>query len=319
MEPTKSFVSVVIPVYNEEDDIGELHRRFKNTFAGEDLPDYEMIFVNDGSSDRSRDLILDLISRDPAVKEIELSRNFGHQAAITAGIDHAGGDAVIIMDADLQDPPEMLPAMIAKWREGWDVVYAVRSARKGNIFKNAIYKLFYRILRRISSVDIPLDSGDFSLIDKKVADLLKSMPERNRFMRGLRSWAGFKQTGLSYERPERFSGAAKYTLPKLMRLALDGIFSFSTLPLKIFTFFGISVSALSFLGIGVVLYFKLFTDMAIPGWAATVIPILFLGGIELIGIGLLGEYITRIFDEVKQRPLYVIKEKRGFGDTQAHR
>lgn len=315
MNSVHPYISVVIPTYNEEEILPELFHRVNNVLNNSaNIGDYEIILVNDGSADRSMEVMLELCQHNPKLKVIELSRNFGHQVALTAGIDFASGDALILMDGDLQDPPELIPRLIEKWKGGWDVVYAVRKGRKENIFKRIMYKMFYRILRFISEIDMPLDSGDFSLMDKKIVNVLKSMPERNRFIRGLRSWIGFKQTELEYERERRFAGRPKYTLSKLMRLAFDGIFSFSTLPLRIATVMGFLVSMISFSGILLVLYFKLFTNKAIPGWAATVIPVLFLGGVQLICIGALGEYIARIFSEVKQRPHYVIKFKKGFDD-----
>lgn len=315
MNSAQPYISVIIPIYNEEETLSKLFQRVSNVLNNSaTISDYEIILVNDASTDRSMQIMLELSQSYPKLKIIELSRNFGHQVALTAGIDFASGDALILMDGDLQDSPEIIPQLIEKWQAGYDVVYAVRKSRKENIFKRITYKMFYRILRSISEIDMPLDSGDFSLLDKKIVNVLKSMPERNRFIRGLRSWIGFKQTELQYERDKRFAGQSKYTLSKLMKLAFDGIFSFSTLPLRIATVMGLLVSMLSFLGIVLVLYWKLFTAKAIPGWAATVIPILFLGGVQLICIGVLGEYIARIFSEVKQRPHYVIKFKKGFDD-----
>lgn len=312
MGKSQPLLSIVIPIYNEEESLPELYRRLCSSLSIAEIADYEIIFVSDASTDMSMGIILALHQSDPRVKAIEFSRNFGHQAALTAGINHASGNAVILMDGDLQDPPEVLAKMVEKWKEGWDVVYGVRKNRKENIFKRAMYKLFYRIFHYVSNIDIPQDAGDFALMDRKIVNLLKSMPERNRFIRGLRAWAGFKQTRLEYERDRRFAGDVKYTWSKLMKLALDGILSFSVLPLKIISFIGLLVSMTSFFGIAMVLYLRLFTDTAIPGWTATVIPVLFLGGIQLLCIGILGEYIAKIFDEVKQRPHYVIKDKRGF-------
>jgi glycosyltransferase involved in cell wall biosynthesis len=243
---------------------------------------------------------------DPAVKVVNLSRNFGHQAALTAGLDYARGDAVVCMDGDVQDPPEIIPTLVAQWRDGNDVVYAVRKVRKEGFIKRGCYAAFYRLLRRLSMVSIPLDAGDFALMDRRVVDCLKALPERSRFIRGLRSWVGFRQTGVEYEREKRFAGVPKYSWSKLVHLAVNGLLSFSALPLRMATAVGFMISFCSLLGIIVALYLKLFTDLAIPGWTATVIPILVLGGIQLLSIGILGEYIAQIFDEVKQRPLYVV-------------
>jgi len=245
---------------------------------------------------------------DPVVKVINLSRNFGHQAAITAGLDYSKGDVVVCMDGDLQDPPEIIPTLLARWRDGNDVVYAVRRVRKEGFIKRACYAAFYRLLRSFSKVSIPLDAGDFSLMDRRVVDCLNNLPERSRFIRGLRTWIGFRQTGVEYEREKRFAGTTKYTWAKLIKLAENGLLSFSAIPLRIATAFGFVISFLSLFAIVLVLYFKLFTDAAIPGWAATVIPILFLGGIQLLSVGILGEYIAQIFDEVKQRPVYLVND-----------
>lgn len=312
MEKSQPLLSIVIPIYNEEDSLPELYRRLCSSLSIAEIADYEIIFVSDASTDMSMKIILALHKADPRVKVIELSRNFGHQMAQTAGIDHATGKAVILMDGDLQDPPEILTGMIEKWKGGWDVVYGVRKSRQEGISKRVMYKLFYRILHYVSNINIPIDSGDFALMDRKIIDLFKAMPERSRFIRGLRAWVGFKQTPLEYERDKRFAGDVKYTWYKLTKLAIDGMLSFSTLPLKIVSFIGFLVSVLSFLGIATVLYLRLFTDRAIPGWTATVIPVLFLSGIQLLSVGILGEYIARIFDEVKQRPHYIIKDKKGF-------
>jgi dolichol-phosphate mannosyltransferase len=243
---------------------------------------------------------------DPAVKVVNLSRNFGHQAAITAGLDYAKGDVVICMDGDVQDPPEVIPTLVARWRDGHDVVYAVRKSRQEGFLKRGCYAAFYRLLRRLSMISIPLDAGDFALMDRRVVDCLKALPERSRFIRGLRTWVGFRQTGVEYEREKRFAGMPKYTWLKLVNLGVNGLLSFSAIPLRMATAFGFMISFSALLGIIVALYLKLFTDLAIPGWTATVIPILVLGGIQLLSIGILGEYIAQIFDEVKQRPLYLV-------------
>jgi glycosyltransferase involved in cell wall biosynthesis len=300
-------LSVVIPIYNEQATLSELYRRLTHVLS-ENLAElaYEIVFVNDGSTDGSIQILSVLHADDRAVKVVNLSRNFGHQAALTAGLDYAKGDAVICMDGDIQDPPEIIPTLVARWRDGNDVVYAVRKLRKEGFIKRGCYAAFYRLLRRLSMVSIPLDAGDFALMDRRVVDCLKALPERSRFIRGLRTWVGFRQAGVEYEREKRFAGAPKYTWSKLVHLAVNGLLSFSALPLRMATAVGFMISFCSLLGIIVALYLKLFTDLAIPGWTATVIPILVLGGIQLLSIGILGEYIAQIFDEVKQRPLYVV-------------
>ncbi|EKE14075.1 MAG: glycosyl transferase family protein, partial [uncultured bacterium] len=242
------------------------------------------------------------------------SRNFGHQTAVTAGLDFATGDAVAILDADLQDPPEILPKFFEKLSQGYDVVYAIRKKRKENIFKKAAYSLFYKILHLIASVDIPLDSGDFCVLSQRMVKTINSFPERNRFIRGLRSWAGFKQIGLEYEREKRFAGESKYGLKKLFKLAFDGIFSFSFIPLQIMFILGSASLFLSILGIFLAVYMKYFTTAynRVPGFATTTILIMFVGGLQLFSIGVMGEYLRRVYDEVKQRPQYIIESKIGF-------
>jgi len=302
--------SIVVPIYNEHENIPELFRRLRpviDTLDGR----VEVIFVDDGSRDDSFALLLDLHRQDPRFKAISFSRNFGHQVAFTAGIEHATGDAVILMDGDLQDPPEVLSLFIAKWKEGFDVVYAIRKKRKENILKRAAYASFYRILKRLSYLDIPLDSGDFCLMDKRVVDTLRRLPERNRFVRGLRTWAGFRQVGLEYERHQRFAGSPKYTLGKLIRLAYDGVFSFSTAPLRAAVYCGFALSTLAFLGGLYLVYQRLAHKIDLVGWTSTMVVMTFLGGVILATLGVIGEYIGRIYDEVKSRPLYVIREKIG--------
>jgi len=303
-------ISIVIPIYNEEETILELYRRLSATFSRLAY-DYEFIFVDDGSHDNSFHLLRSLYERDRHVKVLSLSRNFGHQIAISAGIDHASGDAVILMDGDLQDPPEVLSQFIKKWEEGYEVVYAIRTKRKENILKRAAYAVFYRILNKISYLNIPLDSGDFCIMDKGVVEVIRQLPERNRFVRGLRTWAGFRQTGLSYERDRRFAGKPKYTFGKLLKLAYDGIFSFSTTPLRIAIYTGISAALVAFIGAAVVIYEKIENDIPIAGWASTMVTLFFLGGVILVTLGIVGEYIGRIHEEVKHRPLYVLRQKLG--------
>jgi dolichol-phosphate mannosyltransferase len=311
-----ALLSIVIPIYNEEATILELYRRLTAVLI-QSLAEfaYEIVFVNDGSIDGSMHILIKLHSDDPSVKIVNLSRNFGHQAALTAGLDYAKGDVVICMDGDLQDPPEMIPSLIARWKDGNDVVYAVRKVRQEGLVKRLCYAAFYRLLRRVSMVSIPLDAGDFALMDRRVVNCLKAIPERGRFIRGLRTWIGFRQMGVEYEREKRFAGTPKYTWAKLMKLGVDGLLSFSAIPLRIATALGFAISLCSLFGIMVALYFKLFTDNAIPGWTTTVIPILFLGGIQLLSIGIMGEYIAQIFDEVKQRPVYLVQ---GILDADGH-
>ena len=303
-------LSVVLPVFNEKENLPALYRRLTSVLDTEGTP-YELVFVDDGSADGSIELLHEMAVEDSRVKVVELARNFGHQVAISAGLDFARGDAVIVMDADLQDPPEVLPQFIAEWRAGNDVVYAIRGQRKESWPKRMAYAAFYRMLRKASNVDIPLDAGDFCIMDRRVVNLLQSMPERNRFVRGIRSWVGLRQTGLSYERQARYAGRPKYTFGRLMLLALDGFISFSHTPLRVASLLGLSISLLSFLLAGFYFVKKLTTGLSPPGFATLVVSIFFLAGIQLITIGVMGEYIGRIFDEVKQRPLYVVRRVTG--------
>ncbi|MBK6430023.1 glycosyltransferase family 2 protein [Candidatus Amarolinea dominans] len=304
--------SVVLPVFNERESLAELHRRLSSVMIALAEP-YEIIYVDDGSRDGSGDLLAAIQQNDAQVRVLHLSRNFGHQAAISAGLDHASGDAVIVLDADLQTRRRFCP-LLAQWRLGFDVVYAVRRERKENLFKRSAYDIFYRLLRQVANVEIPLDAGDFCVLDRRVADVLRKMPERNRFMRGIRSWIGFRQIGVPYNRAARFAGQPKYSLLKLLRLAFDGFFSFSYLPLRLASLFGLLVSFLGFL-LSVWTVYKRFTLPEFPsGFATIVVGVMFLGGIQLIALGVIGEYVGRIFDEVKQRPLYIIGERRGFDD-----
>jgi dolichol-phosphate mannosyltransferase len=304
-------LSVVVPIYNELEVLPQLVERLTRALDGAGAAAWEAILVDDGSADRSFDALRDAHARDPRVKVVRLARNFGHQVAISAGLEHASGDAVIIMDGDLQDPPELVPEFVRLWRQGWDVVYAVRRTRQEAWIKRAAYQLFYRVLRMLARLDIPLDSGDFCLMDRRVADVVVRMRERNRFVRGLRTWAGFRQTALAYDRDPRAGGAPKYTLRRLVQLALDGIIGFSYFPLRLGTLLGIGAAAVSFFGILFVLYLRLFTDRSIPGFASTAIIILFLGGVQLFTLGLIGEYVGRIYDEVRRRPLFVVRERIG--------
>lgn len=305
-------LSVVIPVYNEHENLAALYERLVATLDGVGLS-YEFIFVDDGSHDGSLTLLHQLARDDRRVVVVELARNFGHQVAISAGLDHTRGDGVIVMDADLQDPPEVLPQFIAAWRAGHDVVYAVREHRKEGWVMRAAYALFYRILQRVAQIDIPLDAGDFCIMDRRVVTLLSAMPERNRFVRGIRSWVGLDQIGLRYERQGRYAGAPKYTVSRLVYLALDGLVSFSYLPLRIITVLGFAVSAVSILLAVFYTIQRLTVGLNPPGFATLTVAIFFLAGIQLTTIGVIGEYVGRIFEEVKRRPLYVVRRIRGRG------
>ncbi len=305
-----SHLTVVVPVFNEEANLPELSRRVRETLEAGGIP-YRLLFVNDGSRDGTLASVRALAASDPRIRALSFSRNFGHQVSISAGIAHADGDAVVVMDGDLQDPPEVIPELLRKWGEGYDVVYAVRRKRKEGILKRAAYALFYRLLRRISSVEIPLDSGDFSLMDARVAALLRSFPERNRFLRGLRSWVGFRQTECVYERMPRHSGHPKYRARHLLKLALDGFFAFSTVPLHLATYLGFLAAGLGFLYLLFALASRfLYNNPA--GWTSLAAIVLFLGGTQLMILGILGEYLGRVYEEVKQRPLYILDETIGF-------
>jgi dolichol-phosphate mannosyltransferase len=305
--------SVVIPVYNEEKNIRELYRRLTNTMEGLARP-YEVIFVNDGSRDGTLNHLKAIQAQDPHVKVLDLARNFGHQAAVTAGIDHAVGKAVIVMDGDLQDPPEVILEFVERWQQGYDVVYAVRGKRKESILKRLAYASFYRFLRAMSDTDLPLDAGDFSLMDRKVVAVLRQMPERNRFVRGLRSWVGFNQVGVEYERAKRYEGEPKYTLKALVGLATNGFVSFSKLPLRLATYLGVLVSVLAFLAGLAVVILRLVAEVKPQGWTSLMVVVLFLGGVQLITVGIVGEYIGHVLDEVRQRPAYIVREWSRGGD-----
>lgn len=306
-----SFFSVIVPMYNEEEVISTTFARLKQVMdsTGEQ---YELIFVNDGSKDSSAEIIKGLAKLHHEVVLVDFSRNFGHQIAITAGMDYARGDAIIIIDADLQDPPEIMLQMIEKWREGYEVVYGKRVKRKGETwFKKTTAKMFYRTLRVLTNVDIPADTGDFRLIDRKVCDVLKGLKEKNRFVRGLVSWIGFKQTSVEFIREERFAGETKYPLKRMLRFAGDAITSFSYKPLRIASYIGFTISFFSFIYLLIVVYQRLFTDSTTAGWTSIVAINLLFNGIILILLGVIGEYIGRIYDETKNRPLYIVRERIG--------
>jgi glycosyltransferase involved in cell wall biosynthesis len=305
--------SFVIPVFNEQESLLELHSRLAALFDRLD-GDAEVLFVDDCSFDGSHDLLVEIQRRDPRFKVIRLARNFGHQIAISAGLDFALGDAVIVMDADLQDPPEVVPDLIARWREGYEVVYAVREQREGEAWlKRTAASWFYRVLRRLASVQMPVDAGDFRLVDRKALDAFRSMRERSRYVRGMFTWVGFRQTGVLYKRPERFAGEPKYSFRKSLRLAVDGIVSFSNAPLRLALVWGFIFSFVSFVvGIAAIVA-KVAGAFVVPGWASIVVVVAFLGGIQLMLMGMLGLYIGHIYEEVKLRPLYVVRDAHGLG------
>ena len=306
--------SIVIPIFNEAATILELWQQLRATL--DQLADpAEIIFVDDGSVDHSAKIVQDLIDRDPEVRLLQLSRNFGHQCALAAGIDHAQGDAVILMDGDLQDSPSAILSFVEQWQAGYDVVYAIRRKRKEFILKRIAFRLFYRLLNYLSGLTLPLDAGIFSLMDRKVAAALRSMPERNRYLSGLRAYAGFRQTGVVVERGPRFSGEPRVTISKLFKLAFDGIFSFSVIPLRITVYVGLLCALIAF-ALGLIgLYFKFVLGHSFLDWAYGLTTTFFMGGIQLVFLGILGEYIGRIYDEVKQRPYYLVSNRLGFRDS----
>jgi len=304
-------LSVIVPAYDEEDGIAEFHIRASEALSRIEDLDYELIYVDDGSGDETWPKLAGLAAGDDRVRVVKFSRNFGHQIAITAGLDFAKGDCIVVIDADLQDPPEVIGDMVGKWREGFDVVYGRRARREGEgPVKLATAKIFYRLLRRITRVDIPADVGDFRLISRRVADQLRTMREKDRFVRGLVSWIGLKQTDVVYHRDSRFAGETKYPYRKMIRFALDGITSFSTVPLRMASWLGWAVSCLAFLYMLSVPIQWLF-DITVPGFSTIMVAVLFIGGVQLISIGIIGEYIGRIFTEIKPRPMYVVDEVLG--------
>lgn len=304
-----SILSIVVPVYNETEVIDAFYERMTAVARSLPFAAYEILFVDDGSADDTWNRVRSYARNDPSVRPIKLSRNFGHQAAITAGLDHARGDCVVIIDSDLQDPPEVVPEMVARWREGYDVVYGRRSSREGEgQMKLLTASAFYRLLNRLTRINIPVDVGDFRLLSRRAADQLRGLREQDRFVRGLVSWIGFRQTGVTYARDRRYAGDTKYPFGKMMKFALDGITSFSTLPLKLAMWLGYAASALAFIYLISVFVQKFILQNTIQGWATIMVALLFLGGVQLICIGILGEYIGRIFNEIKGRPLYVVEE-----------
>lgn len=306
-------LSIIIPCFNEARVIKETLVRIDRVCQSIPDMDTELICIDDGSVDETYSILESFAHSEPRLRVIRLSRNFGHQIAVSAGLDAAKGEAIVIIDADLQDPPELIPEMLDKWRQGFDVVYAQRTERPGESrFKKTSASLFYRVLQRLSDIPIPIDTGDFRLISRRVAQTLSDMPERDRFVRGMTSWVGFRQTALPYKRAARHAGETKYTLLKMMRLATDGIMSFSTKPLQISIALGLLCAGIATCGIAYALFMRLFTDIWVQGWTALMIAVLFLGGIQLITIGILGGYVGRIYLESKRRPLYVVSALVGF-------
>jgi dolichol-phosphate mannosyltransferase len=300
--------SVIAPIFNEKENLADLHRRVADVMESTGEA-WELILVDDGSTDGSTDLIRELAKKDKRVRPIIFARNFGHQIAITAGWDYARGDAVVIIDADLQDPPELILEMAKKWREGYEVVYAVRTEREGESwFKLWTASLFYRLIYRITDVKIPLDTGDFRLMDRKVVNVLRQMRERHRFPRGMSAWVGFKQIGVEYKRAARQAGETKYPFRKMFRLALNAVTGFSYFPLQVATFFGFISASLAILAMPVVIYLRVSGSQAFFGQATTLLAVLFLGGVQLICLGILGEYVGRLYDEAKGRPLYIVRD-----------
>jgi polyisoprenyl-phosphate glycosyltransferase len=310
---SKQQLSVIVPCYNEEAVLAETHRRLSDVLERIDDVDYEIIYVDDGSRDDTGLILAALHASDEHVRVVRFSRNFGHQTAVTAGLEHATGDAVVLIDADLQDPPELIPEFVARWREGYHVAYGVRTDRPGETrFKLATARSFYRLLGRLSETEIPLDAGDFRLMDRRVVSALQAMPERDRFVRGMVAWVGFRQTAVPYKRAPRFAGESKYPLFKMLRFALDGVTSFSAAPLHAATWIGFIASAIAMVAVCYALVLRLFTNNWVTGWTALFIAVLFVGGTQLLALGVIGEYIGRIYAESKRRQLYVVQERLGF-------
>ncbi|HHT7172292.1 TPA: glycosyltransferase family 2 protein [Bacillus cereus] len=304
----QKLISVVVPMYFEEEVAQECYNRLKSVMLQNDI-NYEFVFVNDGSTDRTMEILSEIAANDYRTKIVNFARNFGHQVAVTAGIAAAKGDAIVIIDADLQDPPEVIPELIAKWEEGYEVVYAKRKQRKGETwFKLLTAKYFYKFLNYMSDIDIPKDTGDFRIIDRKVADVFNQMTERNRFIRGMMSWVGFRQTYVEYERDERFAGETKYPLKKMIKFASDGIIAFSTKPLRIVMSLGLLSVLISIIVLLYTITVKIIGNDTQTGWASIMVAITFFSGIQLLGLGIVGQYIARIYDESKNRPIYIVKE-----------
>ena len=304
----KPTYTIVAPIYNEIENIQILYQRVSEVMDSTGEP-WEFVMVDDGSSDGSTKAILDLKDKDDKIVPVIFARNFGHQIAVTAGLDHSQGEAVVIIDADLQDPPEVILDLIAKWKEGYEVVYATRAKREGETwFKLFTAAAFYRTIQRITDVNLPMDTGDFRLLDRKVVHVMNTMREKHRFLRGMSVWVGFRQTGVEYDRAERYAGETKYPLKKMFRLASDAITGFSYFPLKLATYLGFIAAGLSLVTLLVVIILRLTGSLPLPGQATTLIVVLFLGGVQLISVGMLGEYIGRLYDEAKDRPLYIVRD-----------
>jgi len=309
--------SIVVPVYNEIESLSELHSRLVTVLDTLGEP-WELILIDDGSTDGSTEEILRIAGQDQRVRPVIFARNFGHQIAITAGLDHSQGEAVVMIDADLQDPPEVIPDLVSKWKEGYEVVFAVRTEREGESwFKKFTASIFYRLILRITDVKIPLDTGDFRLLDRQAVNILNKMRERHRFPRGMAAWIGFRQVGVPYRRAARFAGTTKYPFRKMVRLALDAITGFSYFPLQLATYLGFICAGVSALVIPIVIAMRLTGSQAFLGQATTLIAVLFLGGVQLISLGILGEYLGRLYDEAKGRPLYIVRETEGFNKTES--
>jgi dolichol-phosphate mannosyltransferase len=311
-------ISIITPIFNESNTIPELYRRVRQVMDTADQT-WELVMVDDGSTDGSADLLRQLAAQDSHVRPVIFARNFGHQLAVTAGLDYSRGRASVIMDADLQDPPEVILDLIAKWQEGYEVVYAIRAHREGETaFKLLTASLFYRLIARITDVNIPMDTGDFRLLDRKVINVLNQMRERHRFLRGMSVWVGFKQTGVEYNRAARFAGETKYPFKKMFKFAWDAVTSFSFLPLQVATYLGFISAGLSILAIPVVAIMRMTgSQMAFAGQATTLVAVLFLGGVQLISLGILGEYVGRLYDEARGRPLYIVRDAPGAEITEA--
>jgi polyisoprenyl-phosphate glycosyltransferase len=314
MPSRNPIVSIIIPCYNEEEVLLACHSRLLYVFESYDDQQFELIYVNDGSSDRTEELLRQLPDACPQTRVVMLSRNFGHQAAVTAGLTAATGECVVIIDADLQDPPEVILQMIERWQAGYEVVYGIRGTRAGESgFKLRSAKLFYRLINKLSDVEIPLDSGDFRLLDRRAVNAILAMPERHRLLRGMSSWIGFRQFGLKYDRAARFAGTTKYPLRKMINLAMDGIFSFSTVPLRSITVLGALTSGVAAVGLLYSFIMRLFTPHWVTGWTTLILAILLVSGVQMVCFGVLGEYIGRIYTEIKQRPLFVVREMLELG------
>ena len=310
-------ISVIVPCYNEEEVLLTTHQRLTEVLEKLQGYAYELIYVNDGSRDKTLPMLREIAQADHRVKLLSFSRNFGHQIAITAGLDYCSGEAAVVIDADLQDPPHLIADMVRRWEQGADVVYGKRRDREGEtFFKLFTARLFYRFINRLADVDIPLDTGDFRLMNRKALNAFLKLRERHRFVRGMVAWVGFKQEALEYDREARFAGTTKYPFRKMMRLAFDAIMGFSNVPLRLASFVGFITSFLAFAGILYALYAKIFTNETVAGWTFLMIAILFIGGITLVVLGIIGEYIGRIYSEIKQRPLYLIQEQMGFSVTE---